>query len=74
MEEHERLLLTCSPFIRTVGLQVLADELRHQALVDPKDGKWYEVTATRVDTNTHKVYGIVREYSKMNTLGEVQEA
>jgi hypothetical protein len=68
-QERERLLVTCSPFIRLVGLDALASALHHQALVDPHTGLWYRITAIRTDTQTHKIYGSILPDDEMNRLG-----
>jgi hypothetical protein len=68
-QEQERLLVTCSPLIRPVGLEALASELRHQALVDPRSGLWYRITAIRADTLTNKIYGSIILDDAMNRPG-----
>ncbi len=70
---QERLLVTCSPLLRNVSLSVIESALRGQALLDPNDGKWYEVGDTRIDTEHHKIYGIVIENVQMNSLGQQEQ-
>jgi hypothetical protein len=65
---QERLLITCSPLIRSAGVQAIESALRGQALVDPKDGKWYLIGDMRIDGQ--KIYGMVYEDAKMNNPGQ----
>lgn len=59
---HERLLVTCSPFLRKQGVELLRDELRDQLYVDPKDGQLQVVTDLRIDEANHKIYGVLRPW------------
>ena len=67
---EERLLVTCSPLLRNVTLSSIESVLKGQMLLDPKDGKWYQVGDTRIDTEHHKIYGTMYEDARMNSIGQ----
>ena len=69
-QPQERLLVTCSPFLRNVTLDTIVSALKSQLLLDPKDGKWYQVGDTRIEH--HKIYGTIYEDPQMNSLDQQQ--